>query len=260
MPAGFFLRGTFSPEVVYPKLSYICPMQTGKIYLIPTPIGETGVYEVMPQENRKIIQSLDYFVVENLRSARRFLSKAGIGKPIDSLHFEELNEHTPAQEVEKFLERVLQGDDAGIISEAGVPAVADPGADLVALAHRKNIEIIPLVGPSSILLAVMGSGLNGQSFAFNGYLPVKQPERSKMIRFYESRALKENQSQFFIEAPYRNTKLFEDLVANLGGETRLAIAVNVLQPDQLIRTKRITDWKKEKPDINKRPAIFGIGR
>lgn len=239
---------------------YLRGMKTGKIYLIPTPIGETGVYEVMPQENQAIIQSLDYFVVENSRSARRFLSKAGIGKPIDSLRFVELNEHTPAQEVEKLLQPILNGEHAGIISEAGVPAVADPGADLVALAHRKNIEIVPLVGPSSILLAVMGSGLNGQSFAFNGYLPVKQPERNKSIRFYETRAIKEHQSQFFIEAPYRNLKLFEDLLAACHAETRLTIAVDILQPDQLIRTKRIADWKKEKPDINKRPAIFGIGK
>ena len=235
-------------------------MKTGKIYLIPTPIGETNVYDVTPQGNQQVIRSLDYFVVENLRSARRFLSKAGIGKPIDALKLAELNEHTPPQEVEKLLQPVLNGENAGIISEAGVPAVADPGADLVALAHRKNIEIVPLVGPSSILLAVMGSGLNGQSFAFNGYLPVKQPERNKAIRHFETRALKENQSQFFIEAPYRNTKLFDDLMAALGGETRLTIAADLLQPDQLIRTKRVADWKKEKPDINKRPAIFGIGR
>ena len=240
--------------------NYFCEMKNGKIYLIPTPIGETGVYDVMPEGNREIIQSLDYFVVENLRSARRFLSKAGIGKPIDSLRFAELNEHTPPQEVEKLLQPVLNGENAGVISEAGVPAVADPGADLVALAHRKNIEIVPLVGPSSILLAVMGSGLNGQSFAFNGYLPVKQPERNKAIRFYESRALKENQSQFFIEAPYRNGKLLDDLLLTLGGETRLTIAVDILQPDQLIRTRRVAEWKKEKPEINKRPAIFGIGR
>ena len=235
-------------------------MKTGKIYLIPTPIGETNVYDVTPQGNQQVIRSLDYFVVENLRSARRFLSKAGIGKSIDALKLAELNEHTPPQEVEKLLQPVLNGENAGIISEAGVPAVADPGADLVALAHRKNIEIVPLVGPSSILLAVMGSGLNGQSFAFNGYLPVKQPERNKAIRHFETRALKENQSQFFIEAPYRNTKLFDDLMAALGGETRLTIAADLLQPDQLIRTKRVADWKKEKPDINKRPAIFGIGR
>ncbi|MDL2230363.1 SAM-dependent methyltransferase [Alistipes sp. OttesenSCG-928-L06] len=235
-------------------------MKAGKIYLIPTPIGETEVYGVMPQDNQRVIQSLDYFVVENLRSARRFLSKAGIGKPIDSLTFAELNEHTPPQEVEKLLQPILAGQNAGIISEAGVPAVADPGADLVALAHRKNIEIVPLVGPSSILLAVMGSGLNGQSFAFNGYLPVKQPDRNKTIRHFETRALRENQSQFFIEAPYRNAKLLDDLLSTLAAETRLTIAVDILQPDQLVRTRRVADWKKEKPDINKRPAIFGFGK
>ncbi|MCD8184938.1 MAG: SAM-dependent methyltransferase [Rikenellaceae bacterium] len=235
-------------------------MKTGKIYLIPTPIGERSVYEVMPQDNQRIIRSLDFFVVENLRSARRFLSKAGIGKPIDSLRLEELNEHTPPQEIEKLLEPILCGEHAGIVSEAGVPAVADPGADLVALAHRKNIEIVPLVGPSSILLSVMGSGLNGQSFAFNGYLSVKQPERNKAIRCFEIRALKENQSQFFIEAPYRNMKLLEDFLNTLNGQTRLSIAADVLQPDQLIRTQTVAEWKKEKPDIHKRPAIFGIGR
>ena len=235
-------------------------MKTGKIYLIPTPIGETEVYEVMPQGNQTVIRSLDYFIVENLRSARRFLSKAGIGKPIDSLEFAELNEHTRAEEIEALLKPVLAGRDAGIVSEAGVPAVADPGADVVALAHRKGIEIVPLVGPSSILLAVMGSGLNGQSFAFNGYLPIKQPDRNKAIRFYEARALKEGQSQFFIEAPYRNIKLFEDILSACSGETRLTIAADILQPNQLIQTRTISEWKKQKPDINKRPAIFGIGK
>ncbi len=230
-------------------------MKPGKIYLLPTPIGESDV-----AENQGIIRSLDHFVVENLRSARRFLSRAGIGKPIDSLHFAELNEHTPAQEVEKLLQPALEGHDIGILSEAGVPVVADPGADLVALAHRKGVEVVPLVGASSILLAVMGSGLNGQSFAFNGYLPVKAPERVKAIRFYEARALKENQAQFFIEAPYRNAKLLDDLLAALAPETRLTLAVDLLQPTQLLGTKRVVDWKKERPEINKRPAIFGIGR
>ncbi|MDR0955234.1 MAG: SAM-dependent methyltransferase [Rikenellaceae bacterium] len=235
-------------------------MNPGKIYLIPTPIGETEPSDVTPLGNQQTIRSLDYFVVENLRSARRFLRRAGVERPIDDLRLEELNEHTPPEAIEALLRPVLQGQSAGIISEAGVPAVADPGADLVALAHRHGVEIVPLVGPSSILLAVMASGLNGQSFAFNGYLPIKQPERNRAIRLYEERALRENQSQFFIEAPYRNTKLFDDLIVCLGAETRLTVAVDILQPDQLIRTRRVAEWKKEKPDINKRPAIFGIGR
>lgn len=232
----------------------------GKIYLIPTPIGDTEVYDVTPQHNQEVIKSLDYFIVENTRSARRFLSKAGIGKPIDSLQFVELNEHTEQRDVEAMLKPVLEGTDAGIISEAGVPAVADPGADVVALAHRHGIEIIPLVGPSSIILSVMGSGMNGQSFAFNGYLPVKQPDRSKAIKFFETRALKENQSQLFIEAPYRNAKLFDDFLVSCSGETRLCVAADILQPNQLIVTKTISQWKSQKPDINKRPAIFIIGR
>jgi 16S rRNA (cytidine1402-2'-O)-methyltransferase len=233
-------------------------MKSGKIYLIPTPIGEHDA--IISPENGEILRSLDYVVVENVRTARRFLSRAGIGRPIDTLRFAELNEHTPPQQVEQLLLPVLAGENAGILSEAGAPAVADPGADLVALAHRKGVEVVPLVGPSSILLAVMGSGLNGQSFAFNGYLPVKQPERGQAIRRLEARALKENQPQFFIEAPYRNAKLLDDLLAVLGSETRLSIAADILQPTQLIRTLRAADWKKEKPDINKRPAIFGIGR
>lgn len=233
--------------------------KTGKIFLIPTPIGETDVYDVVPQRNREVIQGLDYFIVENLRSARRFLSKAGIGKPIDSLIFAELNEHTDAGEIENLLKPIMNGADAGIISEAGVPAVADPGADVVALAHKHNIEIVPLVGPSSIILAVMASGLNGQSFAFNGYLPVKQPERSKAIKFFETRARKENQSQAFIEAPYRNLKLFEDILSACAGDTRLTIAADILQPDQFIKTRKISEWKSQKPDLNKRPAIFILG-
>jgi 16S rRNA (cytidine1402-2'-O)-methyltransferase len=233
-------------------------MKAGKLYLVPTPIGEHDA--VIAPENGAIVRSLDYFVVENVRTARRFLSRAGIGRSIDTLRFAELNEHTPAQEVEALLQPVLAGEDAGILSEAGAPAVADPGADLVALAHRKGVEVIPLVGPSSILLAVMGSGLNGQSFAFNGYLPVKQPERGQAIRRLEARALKEGQAQFFIEAPYRNVKLLDDLLSVLSPETRLSIAADLLQPNQLLRTLRAVDWKKEKPDINKRPAIFGIGR
>jgi 16S rRNA (cytidine1402-2'-O)-methyltransferase len=234
--------------------------KTGKLYLIPTPIGEGDIYETQPLANRQAIRSLDCFVVENLRSARRFLSAAGIGRPIDSLRLAELNEHTPAGEIEALLKPLLEGADVGILSEAGVPAVADPGADLVAAAHRRGIEVVPLVGPSSILLAVMGSGLNGQSFAFNGYLPVKQPDRNKAIRFFEARALRENQSQFFIEAPYRNAKLLDDLLATCAPDTRLCIAADLLQSGQRLTTLPVSAWKNQKPDIQKRPALFGIGR
>ncbi|MCC8089038.1 MAG: SAM-dependent methyltransferase [Rikenellaceae bacterium] len=231
----------------------------GRIYLIPTPIGDTAISNCTPEANKDIIESIDYFIVENIRSARRFLSKAGIGRSIDSLEFAELNEHTDKSTIELLIAPILSGRNAGIISEAGVPAIADPGADIVALAHRKGIEVVPLVGPSSIILAMMASGMNGQSFAFNGYLPVKQPERGKRIRFYEQRALKEKQSQIFIEAPYRNAKLLEDLVTICGKETLLTIAVNIMQPDEFIKTKKISEWKQFKPEINKRPAIFILG-
>ena len=231
----------------------------GQLYLIPTPIGDTEVYDVMPLSNQSVMRGLDYFVVENVRSARRFLSKAGIGKPIYSLTFSELNEHTLPEEVEGLLRPLLEGHDVGLLSEAGLPAVADPGAALVLLAHKHEIRVIPLVGPSSIMLALMSSGLNGQSFAFNGYLPVKNPERAKAIKFFEHRAIKEKQSQIFIEAPYRNVKLFEDLVSLCAPHTKLTIAADILQPNQFIETMEICQWRGKKPDINKRPAIFIIG-
>ncbi len=231
----------------------------GTLYLIPTPIGDTEVYDVMPLYNQGVIRSLDCFIVENLRSARRFLSKAGIGKPIDSLSMTELNEHTLAEDVEALMRPLLEGRDVGVLSEAGVPAVADPGAAAVAIAHRYGAKVVPLVGPSSIILALMASGLNGQSFAFNGYLPVKNPERIKAIKFFEHRAIHERQSQIFIEAPYRNIKLFEDIVSACSPHTQLTIAVDILQPEQLISTREVGQWRARKPDINKRPAIFIIG-
>ncbi len=235
----------------------------GTLYLIPCPISdETSVSNVLPEFNRQIIDSLDYFIVENTRSARRFLSKAKIARPIDSLTFCELNEHvTSPREVEELVCPLLEGRSAGVISEAGVPAVADPGALVVAQCHRKGIKVVPLVGPSSIILSVMASGLNGQSFAFNGYLPVKEPERSRSIKRYESRAIAENQSQLFIEAPYRNTKLYEQLLKVCAPTTLLTIAVDITAPTESIQTHSIAEWRKLRlPDINKRPAIFILGK
>ena len=207
------------------------------------------------------MQSLDYFIVEQVRTARRFLSKAALGLKIDELEFVELNEHTVAGEaIERMIAPLLEGRSAGVISEAGVPGVADPGALVVEAAHRKGIRVVPLVGPSSIILAVMASGLNGQSFAFNGYLPVKGPERQKAIRFYERRALQEHQSQLFIEAPYRNQKLVEELLQTLQAETRLTIAMDLTAPTEWIVTKRVKEWRATRlPELNKRPAILIIG-
>jgi 16S rRNA (cytidine1402-2'-O)-methyltransferase len=208
-----------------------------------------------------VIDSLDYFIVENVRSARRFLSKAGIKRKIDELEFVELNEHTIAgQAVEAMIKPLLAGRSAGVISEAGVPGVADPGALVVEACHRKGIRVVPLVGPSSILLAMMASGLNGQSFAFNGYLPVKPPERSKAIKALERRAHVEHQSQIFIEAPYRNVKLMEQMLQVCATETMLTVACDITSPEELIVTRSVAMWRKSGvPDIAKRPTIFIIG-
>ena len=229
----------------------------GTLYMIPCPIGERAPYDVLPLTNRDVIRSLDYFIVENTRTARRFLSRAEIGRPIDELEFAELNEHTRPEEVERLVKPLLEGRSAGMISEAGVPGVADPGAEIAALCHRHGIRVVPLVGPSSILLALMASGLNGQSFAFNGYLPVKPAERSRAIRHFERRAQTEHQSQIFIEAPYRNLKLFDDFLNVCQPDTRLTVAADLLEPAEFVRTATIRQWRTEpKPNLHKRPAIF----
>ena len=237
-------------------------MAYGTLYLIPCPISdETAPWEVLPASNRAVMDSLDYFIVENTRTARRFLSKAGVARPIETLEFRELNEHTLAgREVEALVEPLLAGRSAGVISEAGVPGVADPGAAVVEACHRHGIRVVPLVGPSSIILAMMASGLNGQSFAFNGYLPVKPPERARAIRAFERRAVGEGQSQLFIEAPYRNAKLLEQLVQTLAPTTRLTVAADLTAPDQRIETRTVAQWRERPlPEINRHPAIFIIG-
>ena len=236
--------------------------EQGVLYMIPCPISDsTAVYDVVPQSNAKVVDGLDYFIVENVRSARRFLSKCGISRKIDELEFVELNEHTVAgAAVEAMIKPILQGRSAGVISEAGVPGVADPGALVVEACHRKGIRVVPLVGPSSILLAMMASGLNGQSFAFNGYLPVKPPERAKALKNLERRAHQEHQSQIFIEAPYRNVKLAEQIFVVCGAETQLTIACDITSPEELIVTRSVASWRKSGiPDIAKRPTIFIIG-
>ncbi|MFI3277992.1 MAG: SAM-dependent methyltransferase [Rikenellaceae bacterium] len=237
-------------------------MEKGTLYLIPCPISdETDVWDVTPAANKQVIDSLDYFIVENLRSARRFLSKTKIARTIDSLEFRELSEHTTsAHEVEQMVEAIVKGRSAGVISEAGVPAVADPGALVVAECHKRGVRVVPLVGPSSIIMALMSSGLNGQSFAFNGYLPIKEPERSRAIRNFERRAISERQSQLFIEAPYRNVKLFDQLLVTLSAEVHLTLAIDITSPDEFIKTLTVKQWKSTpKPEMNKRPTIFIIG-
>lgn len=233
----------------------------GKLYLIPTPMGETASWDTaLPAGNRAVIDSIQHFVVENIRTVRRFLARSGIGRAIDELTFVELNEHTPAEAVETLLAPLLkEGKNIGVMSEAGLPCIADPGALLVAAAHRHGVEVIPLVGPSSITLALMASGANGQSFAFNGYLPVKSPERAKAIRHFERRAHTERQSQIFIEAPYRNRRLLDDILTVCDPRTMLCVACDLLEPGQYVRSQNVAAWKKNgAPAIDKRPAIFII--
>jgi len=231
----------------------------GNIYLIPNLLGEGNPEEVLPPDVLIIIRSLRHFIVEDIRTARRFLSKAKITTAIDELTFFTLNEHTVTSTIGTFL-APLSEFDMGIISDAGVPGVADPGADIVRLANAKDIRVIPLVGPSSILMAMMASGLNGQSFAFNGYLPVKNPDRSVRIKFFEKRVMSENQTQLFIEAPYRNMQLLEDFIKCCLPETMLGIATDISLATEFIRTKTITEWKKNLPQLHKRPTIFMLGK
>lgn len=226
------------------------------LYLIPTSLGETDLDRILPAYNNEIVNRLDFFIVEDVRTARRFLKKINPATDIDSKTFYVLNQHTRPEEIAGFLKPLSEGREVGVISEAGCPAIADPGADVVAIAQEKGFKVVPLVGPSSILLALMASGFNGQSFAFNGYLPVQLADRTKAIKRLENRAHSEKQSQIFIETPYRNMKMLEDILAVCQPATRLCIAADITLETEFIRTKTIRYWKKQLPDLNKRPCIF----
>lgn len=230
----------------------------GNLYLIPTTLGESETSQVIPSDVSNIVKGIKYFIVENIRTARRYLRKMDSQLNIDELQFFELNQHTDSRVTEEYLQPLLDGFDMGIISEAGCPGIADPGAEVVRHAHLKQIRVIPLVGPSSILLSLMASGMNGQNFAFIGYIPVKPAERIKAIKEIEKRSGIEKQTQIFIEAPYRNTQLINDLVNVLNDQTRLCIACDITLTSEYIKTKTIAQWKKGVPDVNKRPAIFLI--
>ena len=219
-------------------------MRKGLLYLIPSPIGDVAPAEVIPQSVLELLPKINHFVVEELRTVRRYLSNAGLKGKIDSLNFYLLNEHTPKEQVEKYLQILLSGEDVGLISEAGLPAVADPGAYLVELAQRADIEVVPLAGPSSLMMALMASGLNGQCFAFNGYLPVKEPERTKEIKELERLSAKRGQSQIFIETPYRNERLLADFLQHCAPSTRLTVAADISMPTQFIKTKSIEEWRR----------------
>lgn len=227
-----------------------------KLYLIPTTLGDVSLNKILPVYNTEIISAIKHFVVEDIRTARRFLKKANPAIVIDDLTFFELNQHTSVEQISSYLKPMQQGFDLGVISEAGCPAIADPGADVVAMAQANDFQVVPLVGPSSILLALMASGFNGQSFAFVGYLPIQPTDRAKALKRLESRAINEQQSQIFIETPYRNSKMLEEILTTCQPATKLCIAVDITLETEFIKTKTIQNWKKNKPDLNKRPCIF----
>lgn len=226
------------------------------LYLIPVTLGETEVDKVLPSYNREIILGIKYFIVENIRSARRFLKKVDKDINIDELKFVELNKHTTPAEFSNYLEPLMQGNPIGVISEAGCPAVADPGADVVAIAQKKRLKVVPLVGPSSIILSVMASGFNGQSFAFHGYLPIDASERMHRLKELEGRIYGESQTQLFIETPYRNHKMLDDILQHCKPQTKLCIAANITCEGEFIQTKSIQEWKKGTPNLVKIPCIF----
>lgn len=232
----------------------------GNIYLIPNFLGESSTEKSFPQENITLIRRIKHFIVEDIRTVRRFLKKVDKGINIDELTFFVLDKHTRPEDIPSFLKPAENGNDMGIISEAGCPGVADPGADVVAIAHNKGLKVIPLVGPSSILMAMMASGMNGQNFTFSGYLPVEKSSNIKAIKHLEDRAIREKQTQIFIETPFRNMKMLDDLLFALRPSTRLCIACNVTCDDEYIVTKSVAQWRNSKlPDINKKPTIFLIG-
>lgn len=231
------------------------------LYLIPVTLGDTEIEKVLPSYNHDIIVGIKHFIVENIRSARRFLKKVEKTIDIDTLTFYELNRHTDRKIIGEYLIPLKNGENVGIISEAGCPAIADPGADVVLIAQSKGYKVIPLVGPSSIILSVMASGFNGQSFAFNGYLPVEVPQRIKALKKLENKVWNENQTQLFIETPYRNSKMIETIFSSLKPQTKVCIAAGITCQEEFIKTKTVEQWKKEKiPELAKIPCIFVIGK
>jgi 16S rRNA (cytidine1402-2'-O)-methyltransferase len=230
----------------------------GKLYLIPVTMGECNPMDVLPQTVKRAIELIDYYIVENEKTARKSIKLVLPEKKQSELVLFALNKHTDSKEYLSFIQPLLEGKNVGVMSEAGCPGVADPGAIIVQLAHEKGIQVIPLVGPSSILLAMMASGMNGQSFTFNGYLPIDKSEKKSVLKNVEKLSFDKNQSQIFIETPYRNNKLLEDILHVLQPSTHLCIAADITLPTEFIKTLRVADWKKTKIDLHNRPAIFII--
>lgn len=228
----------------------------GKLYLIPTTLGENEPLEVLPISIKRTIEDIDIYIVENEKSARRFIKKISPRKSQPDLTINILNKFTEPDILPSFLEPCLKGNNVGVLSEAGAPAIADPGSEVVRIAHEKKIQVVPLVGPSSIVLALMASGLNGQNFAFNGYLPIETAKRKAAIRKYEKLSENIQQSQIFIETPYRNDTLFEEFLKTLKSGTYLCVARELTLPTEYVRTMTVEEWKHEHPDLHKRPTIF----
>lgn len=228
----------------------------GQLYLIPTVLAPGTNSQVLTSQIREVIIQTDHFFVENTRTARRFIGELQTGKLIEEIHFYELNKDTVLNDIRKHFTIFKEGKNAGVISEAGCPGIADPGALAVKLAHEQGIRVVPLVGPSSILLALMASGFNGQSFVFHGYVPIDKADRARVIRQMEKEALQKNQTQIFMETPFRNNQLLEDLLIHCQPTTLLCIATNITAPDEFIRTLPAKDWKDQKPDLHKKPTIF----
>lgn len=232
-------------------------MTTGKLYLIPVPLGPMPAATVLPQHVVACTQRLKHFVAENARTARAFLKSLPVELPVQQIEICELSEHTPASSLPRLLAPALAGADLGLISEAGCPAVADPGAALVALAHQRGVQVVPLVGPSSILLALMGSGLSGQSFAFHGYLPSNTPEREKRLLELEKDSRQQQRTQIFIETPYRNRQMLESLLGKCAPSTRICLAIDLTLASEQIITRAVSEWRRQPlPDISRRPTVF----
>jgi len=229
----------------------------GYLYLIPVPIDQNDRESILLEKHRKIVEHLDYFVVENEKTARFHLGALNLRKPINQLHFEVIDQTKTQEDITHFLKPLLEGFDVGLLSESGCPAVADPGSKMIALAHQKNIKVIPMTGPSSIILALMASGLNGQQFKFHGYLPSEKEDRIKKIISIENESSKYHETQIFIETPYRNQHMFNDLIDKLHEKTKLCIAIDITSENEFILTKTIKDWKKATtPDLKNKPCVF----
>jgi len=232
----------------------------GTLYLVPNTLGNPDTSATIPSGITRVVNNIDVFIVEDLRNARRYLKNLNRERDINPITFHELNKHTPPELLPSFLEQAEQGKDVAIISEAGVPGVADPGAPVVRLAHEKRIRVVPLTGPSSILLSLMASGLNGQCFCFHGYLPIQRPERIKKLREIEEFAFRKNETQLFMEAPYRNDALLKDILDHCRATTRLCIAADITLESEFIETRTVAEWQSKKPALHKRPVMFLLGR